>query len=102
MVLTVLSLTRSEFEGLLEKSPSEANTFLADPDKYVTEIKKNPDAAAREQVEKVVDLLVTNRWGEGLRGGAVFIDCFAQDSSPQLDHAHVVSFPCPQYPCPAG
>ncbi len=53
---------RSEFEGLLEKSPSEANAFLADPEKYIAAIRANPDAAAREQVEKVVDLLVTNRW----------------------------------------
>lgn len=26
---------RSEFEGILEKTPAEANAFLADPDKYL-------------------------------------------------------------------
>ena len=31
----------------MEKSPSEANTFLADPEKYVAAIRLNPDAAAR-------------------------------------------------------
>jgi ubiquitin-activating enzyme E1 len=29
-----LTWARSEFEGLLEKGPSEANTYLADPAKY--------------------------------------------------------------------
>ena len=56
-----LILIRSEFEGLLEKAPSEANAYLADPEKYITAIRQNPDAAAREQVEKAVDLLVNDR-----------------------------------------
>ena len=30
-----LTFARSEFEGLLEKSPAEANAFLADPAKYL-------------------------------------------------------------------
>jgi hypothetical protein len=29
--------------------------------KYIAAIRQNPDAAAREQLEKVVDLLVTDR-----------------------------------------
>jgi len=29
-----LTWARSEFEGLLEKGPSEANAYLADPAKY--------------------------------------------------------------------
>jgi hypothetical protein len=29
-----LTWARSEFEGLLEKGPSEANAYLADPSKY--------------------------------------------------------------------
>ncbi len=65
--MSCLSL-RSEFEGLLEKSPSEANAYLADPEKYSGALLANPDAAAREQLEKVVELLVTDRWekrGEG-------------------------------------
>jgi ubiquitin-activating enzyme E1 len=53
-----LTWARSEFEGLLEKAPSEANAYLADKAKYVAAIRANPDAAAREQLEKVVDVLV--------------------------------------------
>jgi hypothetical protein len=30
-----LTWARSEFEGLLEKGPSEANAYLADPAKYI-------------------------------------------------------------------
>ncbi len=29
------SSCRSEFEGILEKTPQEANAFLADPEKYL-------------------------------------------------------------------
>jgi ubiquitin-activating enzyme E1 len=32
-----LTWARSEFEGLLEKGPSEANAYLADPVKYAGE-----------------------------------------------------------------
>ncbi|KAG1679642.1 hypothetical protein FOA52_006159 [Chlamydomonas sp. UWO 241] len=53
-----LTWARSEFEGLLEKAPSEANAYLADKEKYIAAIRANPDAAAREQLEKVVDVLV--------------------------------------------
>lgn len=63
---------RSEFEGLLEKAPSEANSFLADPEKYIAGIRANPDAAAREQMEKVVGLLVDDRCVDGkVWGGSV-------------------------------
>ena len=30
-----LTFARSEFEGLLEKAPSEANAFLASPETYL-------------------------------------------------------------------
>uniref|UniRef100_A0A7R9V7B7 E1 ubiquitin-activating enzyme n=1 Tax=Chlamydomonas euryale TaxID=1486919 RepID=A0A7R9V7B7_9CHLO len=53
-----LTWARSDFEGVLEKSPSEANTYLADPEKYAAAIRANPDAAAREQLEKAAELLV--------------------------------------------
>ena len=33
-----LTFARSEFEGLMEKAPSEANAFLADPAKYIAAI----------------------------------------------------------------
>jgi ubiquitin-activating enzyme E1 len=32
-----LTWARSEFEGLLEKAPAEANAYLADPAKYIGE-----------------------------------------------------------------
>ena len=52
---------RSEFEGLLEKAPAEANAYLEDPGKYVEGIRAAADAAAREQLEKVADALVGER-----------------------------------------
>ena len=65
---------RSEFEGLLEKAPSEANSFLADPEKYIAGIRANPDAAAREQMEKVVGLLVDDRYVDGrVWGGGGYV-----------------------------
>lgn len=56
-----LTWARSEFEGLLEKAPSEANAYLADPAKFVAAIRANADAAARQQLEGVVDVLVNGR-----------------------------------------
>ena len=56
-----LTYARSEFEGLLEKTPGEANAFLEDPAKYIASAKASSDAAAREQLEKVVEALVTER-----------------------------------------
>lgn len=35
-----LTFARSEFEGLLEKSPSEANAFLTDPAKYLSAVRQ--------------------------------------------------------------
>ena len=35
-----LTFARSEFEGLLEKSPAEANAFLTSPDKYLAAIRQ--------------------------------------------------------------
>ena len=35
-----LTFARSEFEGLLEKSPSEANAFLSDPAKYLVSVRQ--------------------------------------------------------------
>lgn len=56
-----LTFARSEFEGLLEKAPAEANAYLADPRKYITTIKQASDAAAREQLERVVEVLFSER-----------------------------------------
>lgn len=35
-----LTYARSEFEGMLEKSPAEANAFLTDPAKYLTAVRQ--------------------------------------------------------------
>eukprot|EP00199_Chlamydomonas_sp_CCMP681_P000060 CAMPEP_0119109006 /NCGR_PEP_ID=MMETSP1180-20130426/16736_1 /TAXON_ID=3052 ORGANISM="Chlamydomonas cf sp, Strain CCMP681" /NCGR_SAMPLE_ID=MMETSP1180 /ASSEMBLY_ACC=CAM_ASM_000741 /LENGTH=1022 /DNA_ID=CAMNT_0007094699 /DNA_START=109 /DNA_END=3180 /DNA_ORIENTATION=- len=56
-----LTWARSEFEGLLEKAPSEANIYLTDPEKYIKAIEHAGDASAREQLEKVVELLVSDQ-----------------------------------------
>jgi ubiquitin-activating enzyme E1 len=56
-----LTYARSEFEGALEKTPAEANAFLADPASYLSSAKHSSDAAAREQLEKLVEILVHER-----------------------------------------
>lgn len=56
-----LTTARSDFEGLLEKAPAEVNTFLNNPEKYIAAVRANSDAAARESLESVVDLLVSSR-----------------------------------------
>lgn len=35
LVLFCFPACRSEFEGILEKTPAEANAFLSDPEKYI-------------------------------------------------------------------
>ena len=56
-----LTWARSEFEGLLEKAPAEANAFLSKPDEYKHAMKSAGDAQARELLERVVECLVTER-----------------------------------------
>eukprot|EP00250_Pteridium_aquilinum_P024603 c29318_g1_i1 orf=171-3329(+) len=56
-----LTWARSEFEGLLEKAPAEANTFLSKPEEYKASMKSAGDAQARELLERVVECLVTEK-----------------------------------------
>lgn len=56
-----LTFARSEFEGMFEKAPTEANAYLADPEKYVATVRASSDAAARDQLEKVVAVLADER-----------------------------------------
>lgn len=56
-----LTYARSEFEGILEKTPAEANAYLEDPSKYVDSIRGSSDAAAREQLERVIEVLITDK-----------------------------------------
>jgi ubiquitin-activating enzyme E1 len=52
-----LTWARSEFEGLFDKAPAEANGYLQDPRKYAAAVRASADAAAREQLAKVAEVL---------------------------------------------
>ena len=56
-----LTWARSEFEGLYEKSPAEANAFLAKPEEYANACRAAGDASARENLEKVSECLLKSR-----------------------------------------
>ena len=56
-----LTWARSEFEGLFEKSPGEANAFLAKPAEYAEAARRAGDASARENLEKVAECLLVSR-----------------------------------------
>ena len=52
-----LTWARSEFEGLLEKTPNEVNSFLSNPTQYAAATKKAGDAQARELLERIRECL---------------------------------------------
>ncbi|KAJ6831066.1 ubiquitin-activating enzyme E1 1-like [Iris pallida] len=52
-----LTWARSEFDGLLQKTPSEVNTFLANPSEYASSMRSAGDAQARELLERVIECL---------------------------------------------
>lgn len=52
-----LTWARSEFDGLLEKTPAEVNTYLSNPSEYATAMRKAGDAQARDNLERVLDCL---------------------------------------------
>ena len=56
-----LTWARSEFEGLFEKSPAEANAYLSKPDEYESNARANADASMRENVEKISQCLIHTR-----------------------------------------
>lgn len=56
-----LTWARSEFEGLLEKTPAEANSFLSKPEEYKAAMRSAGDAQARELLERVVEVLIDER-----------------------------------------
>lgn len=56
-----LTWARSEFEGLLEKTPAEANAFLSKPEEYKASMQSAGDAQARELLERVVECLVSEK-----------------------------------------
>ncbi|RAL42333.1 hypothetical protein DM860_012116 [Cuscuta australis] len=56
-----LTWARSEFEGLLEKTPAEANAYLSNPSEYTSAQSKSGDAQARDNLERVLECLDKER-----------------------------------------
>ncbi|KAL5197977.1 hypothetical protein ABZP36_001489 [Zizania latifolia] len=56
-----LTWARSEFEGLLEKTPGEVNSFMSNPAQYAAAMRKAGDAQARELLERVSECLGKER-----------------------------------------
>lgn len=56
-----LTWARSEFEGLLEKTPAEVNAFLSNPDEYISAMRNAGDAQARDTLERVLECLEGER-----------------------------------------
>ncbi|KAM7265775.1 hypothetical protein ACFE04_003458 [Oxalis oulophora] len=52
-----LTWARSEFEGLLEKTPTEVNAYLSSPSEYTSAMINSGDAQARDNLERVLDCL---------------------------------------------
>nr|KAJ0187245.1 hypothetical protein LSAT_V11C900462630 [Lactuca sativa] len=52
-----LTWARSEFEGLLEKTPSEVNAYLSNPGEYTSGMRNAGDAQARDNLERVLECL---------------------------------------------
>ncbi|CAI0474824.1 unnamed protein product [Linum tenue] len=56
-----LTWARSEFEGLLEKTPAEVNAFLSAPKEYASAMKNAGDAQAKDNLERVLECLEKER-----------------------------------------
>ncbi|KAK1351586.1 E1 ubiquitin-activating enzyme [Heracleum sosnowskyi] len=56
-----LTWARSEFDGLLEKTPAEVNAYLTNPNEYTNAIRNAGDAQARDNVERVLECLDKER-----------------------------------------
>uniref|UniRef100_A0A1D1Y6H3 E1 ubiquitin-activating enzyme n=2 Tax=Anthurium amnicola TaxID=1678845 RepID=A0A1D1Y6H3_9ARAE len=56
-----LTWARSEFEGMLEKTPSEVNKFLSNPGEYAASMKRAGDAQARDVLEHIIECLDKER-----------------------------------------
>ncbi|KAL3530924.1 hypothetical protein ACH5RR_010246 [Cinchona calisaya] len=52
-----LTWARSEFEGLLEKTPAEVNAYLSNPSEYTSAMRNAGDAQARDNLERVIECL---------------------------------------------
>lgn len=56
-----LTWARSEFEGLLEKTPTEVNAYLINPSDYISSMQKAGDAQARDILDRVLECLDKER-----------------------------------------
>ncbi|PKI49887.1 hypothetical protein CRG98_029725 [Punica granatum] len=56
-----LTWARSEFEGLLEKTPAEVNAYLSNPAEYTKAMINAGDAQARDTLERVLECLSGER-----------------------------------------
>ncbi|KAL9152883.1 hypothetical protein ABFS82_10G011800 [Erythranthe guttata] len=56
-----LTWARSEFEGLLEKTPTEVNVYLKKPSEYISAMKQAGDAQARDTLERVLECLDSDK-----------------------------------------
>ncbi|KAL3850578.1 hypothetical protein ACJIZ3_012460 [Penstemon smallii] len=56
-----LTWARSEFEGLLEKTPAEVNAYLTNPNEYAAAMRKAGDAQARDNLEHVIECVDRER-----------------------------------------
>ncbi|KAK9750648.1 hypothetical protein RND81_02G210800 [Saponaria officinalis] len=65
-----LTWARSEFEGLLEKTPAEVNAYLSNPSEYTSAMSNVGDAHARGKLERVLECLEKERC-------KTFDDCIA-------------------------
>jgi ubiquitin-activating enzyme E1 len=52
-----LTWARSEFEGLLEKTPTEVNAYLTSPSEYTSSMINAGDAQSRDTLERVLECL---------------------------------------------
>ncbi|KAK8995342.1 hypothetical protein V6N11_069780 [Hibiscus sabdariffa] len=52
-----LTWARSEFEGLLEKTPAEVNAYLSSPSEYATSMRNAGDAQAKDNLERILECL---------------------------------------------
>ncbi|KAK6935687.1 THIF-type NAD/FAD binding fold [Dillenia turbinata] len=56
-----LTWARSEFEGLLEKTPAEVNAYLSNTAEYTSSMRNAGDAQARDNLERVIECLDRER-----------------------------------------
>ncbi|XP_023532141.1 ubiquitin-activating enzyme E1 1-like [Cucurbita pepo subsp. pepo] len=56
-----LTWARSEFEGLLEKTPSDVNAYLSNPSEYASSMMNAGDAQSRDTLERVLECLDRER-----------------------------------------